>query len=225
MPGDGEHLVLVRHLHGLIADSTRSSRRAFLLGAAGALAGAFARSAIGQVDLEPTPECPAQGLRETRRETEGPFYTPGTPRRHRLVAPDTPGTRVRLSGRVLTQDCRPVPGALLDFWQADPLGRYDDDGYTLRGHQLADADGGYKLETLKPGAYRAFGYRTPHLHVKVRAGSGRPLTTQLYFPDEPELNSRDALFRDELLLRPIPSSAEAPTYRFDFVLRAGATGT
>ena len=30
-------------------------------------------------------------------------------------------------------------GALLDFWQADAKGHYDNSGFRLRGHQFADA--------------------------------------------------------------------------------------
>ena len=52
----------------------------------------------------------------------------------------------------------------------------------------------------------------------------RPLTTQLYFPDETKLNARDDLFRDVLLVRRLGSSGDTTAYRFDFVLRNLATG-
>src|SRR3712207_6926313 len=46
--------------------------------------------------------------------------------------------------------CRPVAGALLDFWQADARGEYDNSGFRLRGHQFADSRGRYRLRTVVP---------------------------------------------------------------------------
>ena len=76
------------------------------------------------------------------------------------------GQRLVVAGTVLTSDCRPVQRALLDFWQADDAGAYDNQGYRLRGHQFSDADGGWRLETVVPGIYTG---RTRHIHVKVQA--------------------------------------------------------
>ena len=55
------------------------------------------------------------------------------------------GQRLVVAGTVLTTDCRPVKAALLDFWQADDAGQYDNQGYRLRGHQFTDAGGGWRL--------------------------------------------------------------------------------
>ena len=99
-----------------------------------------------------------------------------------LVEPGMPGRRLALEGFVVTRSCRPVFGALLDFWHADAIGEYDNKGFRLRGHQFADALGRYRLSTILPGLYPG---RTRHVHVKVRMPSGRLLTTQLYFPGEP----------------------------------------
>jgi protocatechuate 3,4-dioxygenase beta subunit len=118
-----------------------------------------------------------------------------------------------VAGRVLGADCHPVRGALLDFWQADARGVYDNVGYRLRGHQLADEEGAYRLETVVPGLYSG---RTRHIHVKVQAPGRRVLTTQLYFPGEPE-NTRDWLFRRELLVR-LEDAPDGKRAAFDFVL-------
>jgi len=93
-------------------------------------------------------------------------------------------------------NCRPLRRALLDFWQADAAGQYDNQGYRLRGHQLTDADGRFRLETVVPGLYPG---RTRHIHVKAQAPNGPVLTTQLYFPGE-AANAADGIFREELLL-------------------------
>jgi protocatechuate 3,4-dioxygenase beta subunit len=119
----------------------------------------------------------------------------------------------------MTTDCRPVPRALLDFWQADDGGRYDVGGFRLRGHQFADASGGFRLETIVPAAY---GGRTRHIHVRVQAPQGRVLTTQLFFPNEPA-NDGDFQFTRRLLMQ---VSGDAPRHgTFDFVLSAlGGSG-
>ena len=143
--------------------------------------------------LEPTPEC-GDDDEPTPAETAGPFYTPNSPLRASLLEPGTRGTRVVLTGFVLTRACRTVPGALVDVWHADDDGEYDNVGFKLRGHQFTDARGAFKLETIVPGLYPG---RTRHFHVCVQAPKGRILTTQLYFPGEPK-NRRDYLYRPEL---------------------------
>ncbi len=153
--------------------------------------------------------------RLTPPAAEGPYYKPGSPRRTSLVEPGMPGVRLHLSGRVFTQACRPVPGASLDFWQADAAGQYDLVGYRLRGRQFADQEGRYALQTVMPGGY---GSRTPHIHVKVRAGAGPTLTTQLYFPAQPR-NQQDPLFRPELVVS-LREGVDGVTGAFDFVLDA-----
>ncbi|HEU0077508.1 MAG TPA: hypothetical protein VFQ76_07645, partial [Longimicrobiaceae bacterium] len=149
----------------------------------------------------------------TPAETEGPYFKRSSPERASLLEAGTAGTRLSLTGLVLTRGCRPVSGALLDFWQADDSGAYDNTGFRLRGHQFTDAAGAFRLETVLPGLYPG---RTRHLHVKVQA-PGRPvLTTQLYFPGESR-NSSDGLFHAELLME-LSGSGGAREGRFNFVL-------
>jgi protocatechuate 3,4-dioxygenase beta subunit len=145
--------------------------------------------------LPPTPACD-DGDDPTPAQTEGPYFTPNSPERASLLEAGMAGDRLTVAGTVLATDCRPVRRALLDFWQADAAGRYDDQGYRLRGHQFTDADGRFRLETIVPGLYPG---RTRHIHVKVQAPGRSVLTTQLYFPGEPA-NAADAIFREELLL-------------------------
>ena len=107
------------------------------------------------------------------------------------------GQPLELVGFVLSLSCKPVSGAMIDFWQADGKGEYDNSGFRLRGHQFADAQGRYRMSSIVPGLYEG---RTRHIHVKVQPPTGRLLTTQLYFPGEPK-NSSDGLFRHKLLIR------------------------
>lgn len=160
--------------------------------------------------LEPTPQCDDHD--ETPAQTAGPFYTPDTPERASLLEQGITGTKLVVSGRVLTTDCQPIAGAILDFWQADDDGVYDNVGYRLQGHQFTDKNGAYRLETIMPGLYPG---RTRHIHVKVQGANTPLLTTQLYFPDEAQ-NQTDGIFHPALVM----AVQEAPDVKaafFDFV--------
>jgi protocatechuate 3,4-dioxygenase beta subunit len=197
--------------------TTQSRRRLLRLGLllpASALAALAPERAAGQV-LAPTPAC-GDGDAPTPRQTEGPFFTPDSPERRVLVEAGVAGTPLIVEGFVLSTRCEPVPDALLDFWQADGNGVYDNRGYRLRGHQFAGADGRFRLETVVPGSY---GARTRHLHVKVQAPGGPVLTTQLYFPNEPQ-NARDPIF-DPVLVMQVEDADGGRRARFDFVLDLG----
>jgi len=158
--------------------------------------------ASGQCSGQPTPA-----------QTEGPYFKPGSPMRTSLVEPGMAGTRLALSGRVLSRDCRPIAGARLDFWQADASGSYDNAGYRLRGNQTSESDGRYALDTVVPGEYPG---RTEHIHVKVQPAGGGTLTTQLYFPGVSR-NQQDSIFDPRLLLT-VKTSPSGLTAIYDFVL-------
>lgn len=129
--------------------------------------------------------------------TEGPYYKTGSPERRDLFEDGIPGETVILAGYVYDKNCRPIPGAWLDFWQADGKGNYDNRGFTLRGHQYTDTDGKYRLRTVLPGEYPG---RTNHIHVKVRGYEGGAATTsQLYFPGS-RLNESDFIFSPAMLV-------------------------
>jgi protocatechuate 3,4-dioxygenase beta subunit len=180
-------------------------------GAAPAAVAAAPTTAAAQT-LPPTPAC-GDDDDPTPAQTEGPYYTPNTPERTSLLEPGLTGTKLVVTGYVLTTDCKPVERALLDFWHADDSGAYDNSGYRLRGHQFTDAQGRYQLETLMPGLYTG---RTRHIHVKVQAPNQPMLTTQLYFPGEAS-NARDSIFNSALVVA-IQDAADGKDAEFDFVL-------
>ena len=167
---------------------------------------------LAQAQLTPTPEC-RDGDEPTLAQTEGPFFKPSSPERIELIEAGMGGQPIELVGFALSRNCKPIAGALLDFWQADGKGQYDNSGFRLRGHQFTDADGRFRLRTVVPGAYPG---RTRHIHVKVQPRGGRVLTTQLYFPGEAK-NRSDGLFRKELLVR-TAKNAGWLAGRFDFVV-------
>lgn len=163
--------------------------------------------------LPPTPACGDDDDEPTPAQTEGPYFTPNSPERASLLEAGMAGTKLVVAGRVLTTGCAPVARALLDFWQADDAGQYDNVGYRLRGHQFTDDQGNYRLETIMPGLYPG---RTRHIHVKVQAPDGPVLTSQLYFPGE-AANARDGIYNPALEVA-VQDAADGKAATFDFVL-------
>ena len=178
--------------------------------------GGLADGAFAATPLAPTPAI-ADADDPTPELTEGPYFTPNSPRRRAIVPAGARGTRLTLTGRVLTTSGRPVSRALIDFWQCDAGGAYDNDGYRFRGHQLTDARGRYTLLSVVPGTYPG---RTKHIHVKVQAPSRPVLTTQLFFPGVAG-NRRDGIYTPECLLRGWRLVRGRRVARFDFVLDVG----
>ncbi|MBQ0717241.1 MAG: protocatechuate 3,4-dioxygenase subunit beta [Sulfitobacter litoralis] len=154
------------------------------------------------------------------------------------------GQRIIVHGRVLDQNGRGVPGALLEFWQANAGGRYrhKKEGYLAPldpnfggcGRTVTDENGGYSLRTVKPGAYPwpngVNDWRPAHIHFSVFGqGFAQRLITQMYFEGDPliwkcpivqSIPSRAAV---EQLIAPLDMDNTVPmdarAYKFDIVLR------
>ncbi|PPK69720.1 dioxygenase [Actinokineospora auranticolor] len=182
-----------------------------------ALARTKAEDAANGELLELTPDC-SDGDAPTIEQTEGPYFKAGSPQRTSLVEPGTVGTPLTVTGYVFGRQCQPLANVLLDFWQADNGGNYDNTTYRFRGHQYTDANGKYTLTTIVPGLYPG---RTRHIHMKVQNPGGRILTTQTYFPGEPR-NNTDTIYDPRLLMnvRTVGNGKEAS---FDFVLNVNGT--
>ena len=165
---------------------------------------------------------------------------------HNFAAPGESaiGQRLIVHGRVLDQNGRGVPGALLEFWQANAGGRYrhKNEGYIAAldpnfggcGRTITGEDGSYSLRTVKPGAYpwpnAPNAWRPAHIHFSVfGSGFAQRLITQMYFEGDPliwlcpiidSIPSREAV---ETLIAPLDMEATVPmdarAYRFDIVLR------
>jgi protocatechuate 3,4-dioxygenase beta subunit len=112
------------------------------------------------------------------------------------------GERIIVSGQVVDEDGRPVPGALVEVWQANSAGRYRheadqhdaplDPNFSGDGTLLTDADGAYRVVTIRPGAYpwrnHHNGWRPAHIHFSVFGSAfASRLVTQMYFPGDPLL--------------------------------------
>lgn len=149
----------------------------------------------------------------TIAQTEGPYYRDGAPESANLVTDGMAGTRLTLTGLVVSTDCTPIADAKLDIWQADSTGTYDNTGYTLRGYVITDADGRFAIQTIVPGEYPG---RTEHIHVKITPPGGSTLTTQLYFPGT-TANDGDGIFDPSLLLD-VTDGGDALIGTFTFVV-------
>jgi protocatechuate 3,4-dioxygenase beta subunit len=159
------------------------------------------------------------------------------------------GQRIVVEGRVLDESGRPVPDTLIEVWQANAAGRYAhkvdqwdaplDANFTGAGRTLTDAEGRYRLVTIRPGAYpwrnHHNAWRPAHIHFSLfGAAFLTRLVTQMYFPGEPLL-PLDPIFnavpearaRERMVARfdlGLTEPAFALGYRFDLVLR-GRTQT
>lgn len=157
------------------------------------------------------------------------------------------GERIIVSGRVLDENGKPVPHALVEVWQANSAGRYPhkvdrhnapvDPNFSGAGRTLTDAKGQYRFLTIRPGEYpwrnHYNAWRPAHIHFSLFGRSFLTrLVTQMYFPGDPLLpydpmfmSVPDEKARARLVSRfdlenTVPEQALA--YRFDIVLRGRA---
>lgn len=151
----------------------------------------------------------------TPAETEGPYYTAGSPSKPNLAADVKTGTPLTVTGQVLNQNCQPLKNATIEIWQANAEGQYDNQRYTLRGKVNTDAQGKYTFTTVVPGQYPG---RTPHIHIKVTPAGGQTLTTQLYFPGNAS-NARDNIYQKVMELQNYKVGGGKATGTFTFVVK------
>ncbi len=153
------------------------------------------------------------------------------------------GERIIVTGRILDEDGRPVPDALVEVWQANAVGRYIhrwdqhdaplDPNFFGAGRCITDRDGRYRFVTVKPGAYpwrnHPNAWRPAHIHFSL-FGACYParLVTQMYFPGDPLLafdpihQGVPAGARERLVSRfslDVTEPEWALGYEFDIVLR------
>jgi protocatechuate 3,4-dioxygenase beta subunit len=185
----------------------------------------------------------------TPEQTTGPFFpaqllAPGDDdlARRSPNGPAPQGQPIIVTGRITDIQGRPIPGALIEAWQANVHGKYDhpaditsnpvDPHFKGYGRILTNSQGEYRFTSIKPGAYPNPGYdewfRPPHIHFSVfGAGVMQRLITQMYFPDEP-LNEIDPILNgiEDLAARAsliAVRESDAPDgswcYRFDLRMR------
>jgi catechol 1,2-dioxygenase len=171
----------------------------------------FQKLADGPLPFVP----PAAPLPDTAKPTEdnilGPYFRDGAPFRAKVTAPFAKGTTLVIRGRVWGFDTKkPLPGVVLDIWQADADGRYDNDDpkappakgvYVNRTRVLTDETGYYEYETIHPGPYKTGPdtWRPAHIHYLVRKAGYTNLITQLYFNGD-RFNAKDEFIKPSLII-------------------------
>lgn len=183
-------------------------------------------------------------LRQTPSQTVGPFFSFGlAPEQYGyafrsiagavLVDDSTPGSRIRIVGRVYDAEANVLSDALIEIWQADAEGRYAHPADTRSSNTAfkgfgrtgtgTDPENRFIFDTVMPGAVAG---QAPHINVIVLArGMLNHLYTRLYFEDQVEANARDPVLlavppeRRGTLLARRDSTAAPTTYRFDIRLQ------
>jgi len=195
------------------------------------------------------PSRPLIQLPHTLSELTGPVYghnpigpTDNDLTLHFAEAPQ--GERIIVAGRVLDEDGRGVPNALVEVWQANAAGRYRhtrdnhlapiDPNFLGAGRAVTDDAGNYRFVSIKPGAYpwrnHHNAWRPAHIHFSLFGSAFvTRLVTQMYFPNDPLIpldpilqSIPDADARARLVSQFDLSLTEpewALGYRFDIVLR------
>ena len=177
------------------------NRRCFLISTISTGMVACAKKANWSDEPQLTDDEPCE---PTVSNIEGPFYITDAPFRNDFRIWDDEGIPISISGKVLTQDCtQAFPQAIIEFWQSDPSGNYDNDSTEkrYRGTIQVAEDGKYSLSSYLPGLYlNGTKYRPHHIHVKIWDSLGNELlTTQLYFKGDPYLIG-DSFFHESLVM-------------------------
>lgn len=150
----------------------------------------------------------------TESDMLGPFYKEDAPFKQRL-GEGIEGERLIITGKVMDMRCQPLKGAILDIWQANSTGEYDNKGFTLRGKVKTNNDGVYLIDTIIPKEYGQGDITRPgHIHLKVGVPNQPTLTTQLYFEGDPYLTDLE----DKSLIMKITESNGTKKAKFDFVI-------
>lgn len=156
----------------------------------------------------------------------GPFHMVESPPRElgAAISLDGNGEPCVFAGQVRSSAGTPLPGALVDVWQANGSGFYDvqqpdvQPERNLRGLFTADWDGRFWLRTVVPryypipddgpvgrllGATRRHPNRPAHIHVIAEASRHASLTTHVFVEGSPYLESDTVFGVKESLIRPV----------------------
>jgi len=126
------------------------------------------------------------------------------------------GEAIEITGRVTQADGKPLDNVVLEIWQADAEGRYDNPDFFGWGRAATDAGGIYRFRTVRPGAPAG---RAPHVNFLILySGLMRQLQTVMFFDASPD-PVLDAVQPASLRSRLIAKSIKPREYRFDLRLR------
>lgn len=171
----------------------------------------------------------------------GPFHIEGAPELEMgaNICLDGKGEPMLVHGRILDTDGKPLRGATVDVWQANDEGFYDvqqkgiQPDFNLRGKFTTGPDGRYRFKAVKPRFYPIpddgpvgqlldklgrHPYRPAHFHYIISKAGYDQLTTHIFDPDDPYIDS-DAVFgvKESLMAKfePIEDSAKQAENGFE----------
>jgi protocatechuate 3,4-dioxygenase beta subunit len=175
-------------------------------------------------DMETTDTCIP-----TTSDILGPYYRANAPFRSDLTLAGDPGALLNYKGKITDEGCNPLSAALVDVWQADSDGDYDNTSadFRYRGRFQTGADGTYAFRAVKPGWYLNGGqYRPAHLHFRVTRTGYTELITQLYFEGDPYIANDPWASEPEAEKRIVPINVAGGegTAVFDITLKGMPTG-
>ena len=150
----------------------------------------------------------------TGEMTLGPFFPREFAQGANDLAAHAKGEVIEITGRVTQADGRALDNVVLEIWQADREGRFDNPDFFGWGRAATDPNGFYRFRTIKPGSYEG---RLPHINFCILySGLMRQLQTTMFFEsgNDPVLDAVPAGRRSLLVAR-----REGTVYRFDIRLR------
>lgn len=191
-----------------------------------------------QNNQDPQGESPAALL--------GPFWRANAPDCQcgdSIARSGTPGTPLEVSGVVRDAQGRPLADAMVDVWQASPVGLYENqdpsqEDMNLRGRFRTDSDGRYHFRSVRPAGYpvptdgpcgvllraqQRHPNRPAHLHFMVSKPGHKVLVSQVYADDDENLESDPTFGVTRRLIGNYamqPDGARA-TLTYDFALEPG----
>lgn len=138
----------------------------------------------------------AAGCIPTFLDGGGPYYEPNTPFRETIAPEENTGTELTVSGKVLNANCTAVyKNVVVDIWQANETGNYDDTWY--RGRVTTADDGSYSFTTVIPKGYgEGTAFRPPHIHFKIWDESTEIITSQMFLPESRNQGIEEAYIID-----------------------------
>jgi protocatechuate 3,4-dioxygenase beta subunit len=128
----------------------------------------------------------------TTEDILGPFYKAGAPFRENVVPLDSNmGAPLVIEGKVFAECNTVLNNAIVEIWNADDEGTYDtSEEFRFRGRYKTGADGVYRFKTIVPGRYLNGGtFRPSHIHFRITASGYQELVSQIYFKDDPFIES------------------------------------
>jgi len=185
---------------------------------------------------------------QTPSQTVGPFFHYGlmydengarvSLMDEMLVTDETKGQRILIKGQVTDGNGDPIPDAMLEIWQADANGIYNDPqdpnqaqadtNFRGFGRAATNQDGIFTFKTIKPGvvAYDESTNQAPHVNVRIFArGMLIHIYTRLYFSDEQDANADDPVLnlvpveRRDTLIALKENNDDLPTYCFNISMQ------